>query len=231
MWNAKFVAKLVLGVVLNTAIFAGLLFGLAGTLHWTRAWWFLGMVLIANVASMATVFPGNQDLLKERLKLPIQKGQPLADRILVMALLVAFLALVAFIPVDVFRLHLLPHPAALISALGLALFITGWFIISLAMKANTFAAPVVRHQAERQQTVVDSGVYHIVRHPMYAGAVLLLVGMPLWLNSYAATLLAVVPIVVLAVRIVFEEQFLRRELAGYGSYTERVRYRLVPYLW
>ena len=129
------------------------------------------------------------------------------------------LALVAFIPVDVFRLHLLPHPAALISALGLVLFVAGWSIVSLAMKANTFAAPVVRHQAERQQTVVDSGVYHFVRHPMYAGAVLLLVGMPLWLGSYAATLLAIVPIAVLAVRIVFEEQFLRRELAGYDSYT------------
>ena len=178
MWNAKFVAKLILGVIWNTAIFAGLLFGLAGTLHWARAWWFLAVVLVAGVVSMATVFPGDQDLLKERFKPPIQKGQPCADRILVMALLVAFLAVVAFIPIDVFHLHLLPQPATLISSLGLVLFIAGWFIMSLAMKANTFAAPVVRHQTERQQTVVDSGVYHIVRHPMYAGAVLLFVGMP-----------------------------------------------------
>ena len=231
MWNAKFVAKLILGVILNSAIFTGLLFGLAGTLHWARAWWFLGVVLVANVVSMATVFPGNEDLLKERLKPPIQKGQPVADRILVMALLVAFLAVVGFVPIDVFHLHLLPQPAPLISAFGLVLFIAGWSIISLAMKANTFAASVVRHQTERRQTVVDSGVYHVVRHPMYAGAVLLLVGMPLWLGSYAATLLAAVPIAVLALRIVFEEQFLRRELAGYDSYTHRVRYRLVPYFW
>ncbi len=231
MWNAKFVLRLILGVIWNGAIFGGLLFGLAGTLHWARAWWFLAAVLVAGVISMVTVFPGNQDLLKERFKPPIQKGQPLADRILVVALLVAFLVLVAFIPIDVFRLHLLPQPTFLISSFGLVLFVAGWCIISLAMKANTFAAPVVRHQTERHQRVVDSGVYHIVRHPMYAGAVLLFVGMPLWLDSYAATLLAVVPIAVLAVRIIFEEQFLRRELAGYDSYTERVRYRLVPYLW
>jgi protein-S-isoprenylcysteine O-methyltransferase Ste14 len=231
MWNAKFVAKLILGVIWNTAIFGGLLFGLAGTLHWPRAWWFLAVVLVVSLISMATVFPGNQDLLRERFKPPIQKGQPLSDRILVTALLVAFVALVAFIPIDVFRLHLLPQPAFLISLFGLVLFVAGWAIMSLAMKANTFAAPVVRHQAERQQRVVDSGVYHIVRHPMYAGAVLFSIGMPLWLGSYAATLLAIVPIAVLALRIVFEEQFLRRELAGYDSYTQRVQYRLVPYLW
>lgn len=231
MWNAKFVAKLILGVIWEVAIFGGLLLGVAGTLRWARAWWFLAVMLVAVVVSMATVFPGNQDLLRERFKPPIQKGQPLADRILVMALLVAFVALVAFIPIDVFRLHLLPQPAPLISSFGLVLFVAGWCIISLAMKANTFAAPVVRHQTERQQKVIDSGVYHIVRHPMYAGAVLLFVGMPLWLGSYAATLLAIVPIALLTVRIVFEEQFLRRELPGYDSYTQTVRYRLVPYFW
>jgi len=125
MWNAKFVAKLILGVVWNIAIFGGLLFGLAGTLHWARAWWFLAVALVVSAISMATVFPGNQDLLRERFKPPIQKGQPLADRILVMALLVAFLILVAFIPIDVFRLHLLPRPAPLISSLGLVLFVVG----------------------------------------------------------------------------------------------------------
>jgi protein-S-isoprenylcysteine O-methyltransferase Ste14 len=66
---------------------------------------------------------------------------------------------------------------------------------------------------------------------MYTGTVLLLVGMPLWLESYAAALLASIPIGLLAVRIVFEERFLRRELNGYEAYTGRVRYRLIPLLW
>jgi protein-S-isoprenylcysteine O-methyltransferase Ste14 len=90
---------------------------------------------------------------------------------------------------------------------------------------------VVKHQAERHQTVIDTGVYSIVRHPMYAGAVLLMIGMPLWLESYAATLFAIVPIILLAVRVVFEEQFLRQELSGYDAYTERIRYKLLPYVW
>ena len=84
--------------------------------------------------------------------------------------------------------------------------------MTLALRENAFAAPVVKHQKERQQRVIDSGVYSVVRHPIYAGAVLLLVGMPLWLKSYAAAVLASVPIGVLALRILLEEQFLRREL-------------------
>jgi protein-S-isoprenylcysteine O-methyltransferase Ste14 len=59
----------------------------------------------------------------------------------------------------------------------------GWWIISLSFKENAFAAPVVKHQKERHQTVIDTGVYGVVRHPMYAGGVLLLIGMPLWLES------------------------------------------------
>jgi protein-S-isoprenylcysteine O-methyltransferase Ste14 len=122
-------------------------------------------------------------------------------------------------------------PGPLVSSLGLVLFAAGWGIMTLALRENAFAAPVVKHQEERQQTVIDTGVYGVVRHPMYAGAVLLLVGMPLWLESYAAAMLASVPIGTLVLRILVEEQFLRRELKGYDAYTERVRYRLIPFLW
>jgi len=142
-----------------------------------------------------------------------------------------FFGLIAVIPLDVFRFHLLGKPNAIVSGIGLLLFVAGWWMIALSFKENTFAAPVVKHQAERHQTVVDTGVYGIVRHPMYAGAVLLMIGMPLWLESYAAALLAIAPIALLAVRILFEEQFLRQELNGYDAYTERVRYKLLPYVW
>ena len=74
-------------------------------------------------------------------------------------------------------------------------------------------------------------MYRIVRHPMYAGIFLFGVGMALWLESYAGAFAALVPIGVLAVRIVFEERFLREELPGYQSYRERVRYRLIPFVW
>ena len=223
--------KLAAGVVFNVAIFGVCLFVPAGTLDWWRAWVFLGVVFVGAVASTVVLFRVNKDLLAERFKPPVQKGQPLADKVVTVLLLTAFIGVIVFIPLDVFRFHLLPGPGPLISSLGLVLFIAGWWVMTLALRENAFAAPVVKHQEERQQRVIDSGVYGVVRHPMYAGAVLLLVGMPLWLESYAAAMLASVPIGTLVVRILIEEQFLRRELAGYDAYTQRIRYRLIPFLW
>jgi len=226
-----FIFKLIISVIYNLVIFGGLLFLPAGTLDWWRAWVFIAVVLIGTVATMAIIFPGRDDLLDERFKSPIQKGQPFADKILVVLLIAIFLGGIVFIPLDVFRFHLMGKPGAVVSTVGLILFVAGWCIISLSFKENAFAAPVVKYQKERQQTVVDTGVYGIVRHPMYAGAVLVGVGMPLWLESYAAALLASILIGVLALRILVEEQFLRRELKGYDAYMERVRYRLIPFVW
>ena len=192
---------------------------------------FLALNLVATVVLMVTLFPGREELLNERLKPPIQKGQPLADKIVLVLIIATFCGFVGFIPVDVFRLHLLPKPGTLASWLGLILFLAGWTIMSLALKENAFAAPVVKHQEERNQTVVDRGVYSVVRHPMYAGAVPLFIGMPLWLESYAATLLAMVPALLLAVRIFVEERFLKRNLQGYVEYAGRVQYRLIPFVW
>jgi protein-S-isoprenylcysteine O-methyltransferase Ste14 len=223
--------KLTLGVLINVATFGVFLFVPAWTLDWWRAWVFLGVVLVGAVASTVTLYRVNRELLEERFKPPIQQGQPLADKIVLLLLLAGFVGLVAFIPVDVFRFHLLAKPGAFVSSLGLVLFAAGWWIITLAMMENAFAAPVVRHQEERQQTVVDSGVYSLVRHPMYAGAIILMTGMPLWLESYASAILASVPAATLVVRILIEERFLRRELKGYDAYMQRVRYRLIPLLW
>jgi protein-S-isoprenylcysteine O-methyltransferase Ste14 len=118
-----------------------------------------------------------------------------------------------------------------VSSFGLVLVVVGWVIISLVFRENAFAAPVVRHQVERAHKVVDTGVYSIVRHPMYLGICIMNVGTALWLESYAGALLAIAPTCVLAVRILFEERFLREELQGYDSYTEKVRYRLIPFVW
>jgi protein-S-isoprenylcysteine O-methyltransferase Ste14 len=226
-----FILKVLSALLGNLIIFGGLLFLPAWTLNWERAWFFLGVVAVSVVATMIIAFRDNEELWKERLKLPIQRDQPLEDKIILSLFVLAFFGLVAIIPLDVFRFHLLSKPGAIVSGLGLLLFIAGWWMIAFSFKENTFAAPVVKHQVERHHKVVDTGVYSIVRHPMYAGAVLLMIGMPLWLESYAAALFAIVPIILLAVRVVFEEQFLRQGLDGYDTYTEQVRYRLLPYIW
>ena len=223
--------KLIVSIVMQTAIFGCLLFLPAGTLGWWRAWLFIGILCVGALASAAGLFPGRKELLRERLKSPIQKGQPLADKIVLMLFLLLFYGLIVFIPLDVFRFHLIATPGVLVSSSGLLLFLAGWWIVFLALMENTFAAPVVKLQEEREQKVVDTGVYGVVRHPMYAGGILFIVGIPLWLESYAGALLTLVPIGSMVVRTFFEERFLIRNLKGYEAYMKRVRYRLIPFLW
>jgi len=183
------------------------------------------------VLTMLLVFRTRPDLLEERMRGMVQKGQPVIDRVIVLPFIVLYGLSMAFIGMDVFHLHLLPRPSVVVSSLGLVLVVAGWWIIALVFRENSFAAPVVKHQAEREHKVVDTGVYSIVRHPMYAGIFIFNVGMALWLESYAAAIATLVPMSLLAVRSVFEERFLRRQLPGYESYTERVRYRMIPFVW
>ena len=225
------IPKVLAGVAFNVAFYALLLFVPAGTLHWWRAWVFLVVTVAVMVVAILTILPDNSGLFSERARGVIQKGQPLWDRVLVILLVASFVGQIVFIPLDVFRFHLVSKPGGLVSFLGLALYVAGWWIMTLAMKVNPFAVPVVRLQEERDQRVIDTGVYAVVRHPMYSGFVPMVVGPALWLGSYTAALLAIVPIAVLAVRSVFEERFLKRELKGYDAYTEKVRYRLIPFVW
>jgi len=225
------IVKLVVGIVLQIAVLGVLLFVSAGTFRWWRAWVFLGVWTVIGIAATAALYPGHQDLLRERLKLFHQKGQPLADKIIVFLLITGFFGMFVLIPLDVFKFHLLGRPGYFISFLGLVLFICGFWIEYLAMRENPFAAPVVKHLTERRQRVVDTGIYAVVRHPMYAGAIPLFVGIPLWLESYAAALLAAAILPLLIVRIRLEEEFLKRELEGYETYMEKVRYRLIPFIW
>jgi protein-S-isoprenylcysteine O-methyltransferase Ste14 len=226
-----FVRRLITAIVWNGAFFGGLLFLCAGTLHWWRAWVFVGVVVVATAATMIGVLREREDLLRERFKGIIQKGQPLADRLVVLPFVFSYGLLMWLTPTDVFHLHLLGPPNVVVSTIGLLIFGLGWWIVALSFQANSFAVPVVKLQQERGHVVVDTGVYAIVRHPLYVGVILMMFGMPLWLESYAGALFAIVPSLTLAIRIVVEERFLRRELPGYEMYTERVRYRLVPWVW
>lgn len=224
------IGKVIAGIVLNMAIFGGLLFGPAGTWAWGRAWVFLGVGVVTSIASIVPHL-ASPELLNERFKSPIQQGQPFAEKIILLVFIAGFCGVIVSIPLDVFRWHLLGAPEPLVSSLGLVLFVGGWAIVALAFWETAFAAPVVKHQADRHQTVIDSGPYCVVRHPMYAGFIPVVVGMPPWLGSYAAAFLAMLPIGTLVLRIRVEEEFLRRKLPGYTTYTGRVRYRLIPFLW
>ena len=223
--------RLILSTLVSVGIIALLLFVPAGTVNWPRAWVTIGIFLIGSVVSVADLLRVSPELLNERLKSPFQKEQPLADKFVLVLLVVTFYGMIAFTALDVSRLHLLRMPPIWVSVVGLALFLIGWALADIALRENAFAAAVVKYQEERRHTVVDTGVYGVIRHPIYAGGALFIIGFPLWLGSYAGALVALLPIGALIVRIFIEEGLLRRQLSGYDDYAGRVRYRLIPFLW
>ena len=143
----------------------------------------------------------------------------------------SFAALIAFAGADAMRLHLLEELPWWTRSIGLALFVAGWGLVYRALRANAFAVTVVRVQDERGHRVVRSGPYAVVRHPMYAGIVPVMVGMGLWLHSTSAAIAASVPTAILVARIVLEERVLRARFADYADYAATVRWRLLPGVW
>ena len=223
--------RLIVSTIASVAIIALLLFVPAGTLNWPRAWLTIGIFLAGSVVSIVDLMRVSPVLLNERLKSPFQKGQPLADKIVLVVLVAGFYGMIAFTAFDVFRLHAFLMPPLCVSVVGLALFLIGWALAYVALRENAFAAAVVKYQEERNQTVVDTGVYSVIRHPIYAGGALFIIGFPLWLGSSAGAFVALLPIAALIVRILIEEGLLRRQLAGYNDYAKRVHYRLIPFIW
>lgn len=219
------------GAVMNVAFFAAVLFVPAWTLDWWRAWVIIAVVAAGSFGSTLDLARADTGLIDERFKSPVQQSQPLGDRVVLIALLLSVFGYLILTSVDAMRFHLLPPPPEWLSFAGLLATIAGWSIAWRALRENAFAAPVVKLQDDRRQHVIDSGLYHHVRHPMYAGGALVIIGIPLWLQSTAGTLAALTSVAVLIVRILLEERFLRRELDGYDAYTGRVRYRLIPLIW
>ena len=219
-------------VIADAVVVAIAMFLSAGTLAWPRAWVLLAVLVVVRTWSAIAVFRVNPALLRERATVLIHPDQPLLDRLVLFAFMLSgFIGVPAVAALDAFHWHVLPSPPRLLASAGLALFTMGWMIIGMALRENPFAVTVVRHQRDRQHAVVASGLYGVVRHPMYAGNLLVNVGLGLWLGSYAAVLFAVIPLGLLMVRIALEERFLRRELPGYHEYAAHVAYRLLPGVW
>jgi protein-S-isoprenylcysteine O-methyltransferase Ste14 len=220
--------RLSVATILQICVFAVLLFAPAGTLGWTRAWILLGGLLVGTIVAVARLWPEHRGILEERLRPPLRKDQPRADKVLSPILMATFVASIATSPLDLFRLHLLPPAELPVVVLGGALVVAGFWLMMRALEHNAFAAAPMTYQAWRGHDVARSGPYAFVRHPMYAGGILFFFGLPLWLGSYAGALAAIVPSAAIIVRIFVEERFLQRNLPGYEEYALRVRYRLLP---
>jgi protein-S-isoprenylcysteine O-methyltransferase Ste14 len=227
--GTRMIARLLLQNVLYVAGMGALLFLFAGTVDWPAAWAFLGTMIVLGIASGWWLAGRDPALLAERMNPMMQEGQPAADKRFMLVFGAAALAWLAVIGLD--RRWQGSSMATAWQALGLALLLASTLFILWVMRVNSFAAPVVKVQAERGHRVIDSGPYAFVRHPMYSGTFLFFVGAPLMLGSWWGAAMAPLFLVLFAFRAGIEERALIEGLPGYTDYLARVRYRLVPGLW
>ena len=224
------VARGALVLIAEFAVFAALLFVSAGTPLWPAGWVF--MAIFFGFALVIVLWLGREDpgLLAERLSTPIQRGQPHWDKVFVVAVVLLFVFWLILMPLDAVRFGWSEVPGWLqfLGAVGLVL---SFYIIFLTFRENAYLAPVVKLQLERGQSVVSTGPYRFVRHPMYASMFLFFPATALLLGSWWGLLLCPVILGLLVWRTTLEDRLLQNELAGYDAYARNVRYRLIPGIW
>ncbi|MCK1476271.1 isoprenylcysteine carboxylmethyltransferase family protein [Bradyrhizobium sp. 197] len=223
------IAKLLLQNTITTVAMGALLFACAGTMHWPSAWVFLATCALLGPLCGWWLYRIDPALLAERLRPVLQKDQPAADKAFMIAFVVVMLVWLAAMGLD--RRTLSSDMPLALQMLGLALFLLSTLFILWVFRENSFAAPVVKLQAERAQRVISTGPYAHVRHPMYSGMILFFAGVPLLLGSWWGLLMLPLVLVLFAARIRIEERTLREGLPGYSDYMTRVRYRLLPGAW
>jgi protein-S-isoprenylcysteine O-methyltransferase Ste14 len=219
--------RAIVGLVGMFLAMAALLFGIPWTLAYWEAWLFLGVYFTCSIAISLYLTVADPVLLERRLR-----GGPMAEkeptqRIIMLLASAGFAGLIIVPALD--------HrqgwsQLSLVEVIGGNVLIAlGWLAILFVFRANSYASTTI--ELAPDQSVVSTGPYALVRHPMYAGALPMLAGIPIALGSWWGLLALAAMMPALVWRMIDEERFLSANLAGYVAYKEKVRYRLIPHLW
>ncbi|MCV7381769.1 hypothetical protein BST11_19820 [Mycobacterium alsense] len=223
----KAIPKLLLFALVEFVVFGSMLFVPAGTFNYWQAWVFLVVVAVPAWIPSIYLLRTNPDALQARMRGGPAAETRLAQKIVIAGLYLSLAAMVVVSALD-HRFGWSPVPAEICLA-GDVLVATGLGVVALVIIQNSYAAATVR--VKEGQRVVSTGLYGLVRHPMYTGNVIMMIGIPLALGSYWGLVFVAPGVMVLAWRIRDEEKLLQRELDGYREYSQQVRYRLVPSVW
>lgn len=219
--------KAIGGLVRLLISLAGLLFLPAWTLDYWQAWLFLAVSFGSALAITVYVMKKDPKLLERRINAGPGAEKEKSQKIIQFFATIAFIAAIVFPAIDHrFAWSAVPPYVAVAGDVLVAL---GYLIIFFVFQENTFASATIEVDAE--QRVVSTGPYKLVRHPMYAGALIMLLGVPLALASWWGLLMIFPMTVVITWRLLDEERFLAKSLPGYSEYRNKVRYRLVPLIW
>lgn len=212
--------KLLCGLLLISL----LIFLPAGTLRYFNGWLLLGVLFVPMLILGVVLLIKSPDLLAKRLD--VREKQSAQKRVVSLS---ALLFLLGFIAAGLdfrFGWTHVPFPVVLIASV---VFLCSYGLYAEVMRENAYLSRTVK--VEEGQRVIDTGLYGVVRHPMYFATVLLFLAMPLILGSWISFLIFLIYPVLIALRIRDEELLLERELAGYSEYKTRVKYRLIPFVW
>lgn len=214
------VMKFLLGVILVGLI----IFLPAGSLDYWQGWVLMGILFVPMLIAGIIMIIKNPTLLASRLKAKEkQKEQDLVQKLSGLMFLAGFiLAGLGYR----FNWYVLPTWVTVISA---CLFILSYVMYAEVLRENTYLSRTI--EVQEGQRVIDNGLYSIVRHPMYSATLVLFLSMPLVLGSIYAFIVFLAYPFIISFRIIHEEKFLEKELVGYKEYKQKVKYRLIPFIW
>lgn len=220
----KLFAQAVIKFLLGFILIGLLIFLPAGTLSFFNGWLFIGVLFVPMFLAGVAMMLKNPDLLKSRLNAKEkQKDQSAVIKLSGLMFLAGFI--VAGLD---FRFEWLKLPKGV--AIGAAtVFLAAYALYAEVLRENTYLSRTI--QVQENQKVIDTGLYGIVRHPMYSATLLLFLSMPLILGSVYSFLIFLAYPFIIAKRIKSEEAFLEKELDGYCTYKQKVKYRLIPFIW
>ena len=214
------ILKFLLGIVLVGV----LLFLPAGTLEWVNGWIFMGVLFIPMLIAGCVMMIANPKLLQSRLDAKEkQKEQDLVIKLSGLMFLVGFV----LAGLD-YRFNWFQLPE-LVTYIAVGFFLIAYLLFAEVLRENTYLSRTIK--VEEGQTVVSTGLYGIVRHPMYFATLILFLSMPLILGSIFSFIVFLAYPFIIGTRIVNEEKVLENELNGYIEYKEKVKYRLIPFIW
>lgn len=210
---------------LSGFVLVGLLIFLpAGTMRFSQGWLLMGVLFGPMFLAGLFLMAKDPDRLRRRLD---AREKEMTQRNVLLLSGLMFVA--AFVLAGLSFRFGWPRFPPWVSAVGTVLFLLGYVLYAFVLKQNAYLARTVR--VEQGQKLVDTGLYGLVRHPMYAATLLLFLSMPLILGSVLSFLVMLAYPFIIARRIQNEEEVLLRELPGYGAYRQKVRWRMIPFLW
>ena len=220
----KLLLKTLVAFLCGLLITGAMLFVPAGTLAYRGAWLFIALLFTPILVMGVVLFIKNPELLRKRLEMKEHEKEQ-KDVVALSGLLLVASFIVAGLD---FRFGW-SHVSSLLVIISSAVLLVGYALYAEVLRENVYLSRVV--EAQEGQRVIDTGLYGIVRHPMYFAVTLLYLSIPLVLGSWWALLVMSPCILLLALRIKNEEQVLHQGLVGYTDYTKRVRYRMIPWVW